>query len=91
MSAAATPREFALDNLKLVRQHWAGVCAGIRSLPGVEDVFSRDQIAAPLDLAPTLAFLAGVTLPRAEGRILNEALFVTSPRPYVPQVFTSAH
>jgi CHAD domain-containing protein len=25
MSAAATPREFALDNLKLVRQHWAGV------------------------------------------------------------------
>ena len=30
--------------------------------------------ARPLDLAPTLAFLAGVTLPRAEGRVLVEGL-----------------
>lgn len=30
--------------------------------------------ASPLDLAPTLAFLAGVTLPRAEGRVLSEGL-----------------
>lgn len=28
----------------------------------------------PADLAPTFAFLAGVTLPRAEGRVLGEAL-----------------
>ena len=30
--------------------------------------------AAPTDVAPTLAFLAGVTLPRATGRVLTEAL-----------------
>jgi predicted AlkP superfamily pyrophosphatase or phosphodiesterase len=30
--------------------------------------------AAPTDVAPTLAFLAGVTLPRASGRVLIEAL-----------------
>jgi hypothetical protein len=30
--------------------------------------------AAPIDLAPTLAFLTGVTLPDAMGRILTEAL-----------------
>jgi predicted AlkP superfamily pyrophosphatase or phosphodiesterase len=30
--------------------------------------------AAPTDIAPTLAFLCGVTLPAADGRILNEAL-----------------
>ena len=28
--------------------------------------------ASPVDIAPTLAFLAGVTLPRAEGRVLRE-------------------
>ena len=30
--------------------------------------------AAPIDLAPTLAFLTGVTLPDAMGRVLTEAL-----------------
>jgi predicted AlkP superfamily pyrophosphatase or phosphodiesterase len=30
--------------------------------------------AAPIDLAPTLAFLTGVTLPDAMGRVLSEAL-----------------
>jgi len=29
---------------------------------------------APLDIAPTFAFLCGITLPAADGRILNEAL-----------------
>ncbi len=29
---------------------------------------------APIDLAPTLAFLTGVTLPDAMGRVLTEAL-----------------
>ena len=32
------------------------------------------QPAAPIDLAPTLAFLSGVTLPDARGRVLAEAL-----------------
>ena len=50
----------------------------------------------PLDIAPTLAFLAGVTLPRVEGRVLTEALahgvaVVTSSPLYVPRPFTSAH
>jgi predicted AlkP superfamily pyrophosphatase or phosphodiesterase len=30
--------------------------------------------ASPIDIAPTLAFLAGVTLPRPSGRVLAEAL-----------------
>ena len=30
--------------------------------------------ASPTDIAPTLAFLAGITLPRAQGRTLTEAL-----------------
>jgi predicted AlkP superfamily pyrophosphatase or phosphodiesterase len=30
--------------------------------------------AEPIDIAPTLAFLCGITLPAADGRILNEAL-----------------
>lgn len=30
--------------------------------------------ATPADLAPTFAFLAGITLPRAEGRVLAEAI-----------------
>jgi predicted AlkP superfamily pyrophosphatase or phosphodiesterase len=30
--------------------------------------------ASPADVAPTLAFLAGITLPRAQGRALTEAL-----------------
>jgi hypothetical protein len=34
--------------------------------------------AAPIDLAPTLAFLTGVTMPDATGRVLTEAL--TPPR-----------
>jgi hypothetical protein len=29
---------------------------------------------APIDLAPTLAFLTGITLPDAMGRVLSEAL-----------------
>ena len=32
-----------------------------------------DEVA-PIDLAPTLAFLSGVTLPDAMGRVLSEAL-----------------
>lgn len=36
------------------------------------------QPAAPIDLAPTLAFLTGITLPEAMGRLLTEAL---APRP----------
>ena len=32
------------------------------------------QPAAPIDLAPTLALLTGVTLPDARGRVLSEAL-----------------
>jgi predicted AlkP superfamily pyrophosphatase or phosphodiesterase len=31
-------------------------------------------LASPTDVAPTLAFLAGITLPRAQGRALTEAL-----------------
>ena len=34
--------------------------------------------AAPIDIAPTLAFLTGITLPDAMGRVLTEAL--TTPR-----------
>jgi carboxypeptidase-like protein len=30
--------------------------------------------ASPIDIAPTLAFLSGVTLPRPDGRVLTEAL-----------------
>ncbi len=30
--------------------------------------------AGPMDIAPTLAFLCGITLPAADGRVLNEAL-----------------
>jgi hypothetical protein len=33
--------------------------------------------AAPIDIAPTLAFLLGITLPAADGRVLNEALVGT--------------
>jgi predicted AlkP superfamily pyrophosphatase or phosphodiesterase len=32
------------------------------------------QAASPVDIAPTLAFLSGITLAAAEGRVLNEAL-----------------
>lgn len=32
------------------------------------------QPASPVDVAPTLAFLCGITLPRAQGRVLAEAL-----------------
>jgi len=35
--------------------------------------------AAPIDVAPTLAFLANVTLPRASGRVLTEALTRVAP------------
>ena len=40
---------------------------------------------SPLDIAPTLAFLAGVMLPRAEGHVLREAFAVTPRRPYDSQ------
>ena len=40
---------------------------------------------SPLDIASTLAFVAGVTLPRAEGRVLREAFVVTPRRPHDPQ------
>ena len=33
--------------------------------------------AAPIDVAPTLAFLMGITMPAADGRVLNEALVGT--------------
>jgi predicted AlkP superfamily pyrophosphatase or phosphodiesterase len=33
--------------------------------------------AAPTDIAPTLAYLCGITLPAADGRVLNEALTTT--------------
>ena len=33
----------------------------------------------PADVAPTLAFLAGVTLPGAQGRVLTEAIVHTAP------------
>jgi len=32
------------------------------------------ESASPTDVAPTLAFLAGITLPRVDGRVLTEAL-----------------
>jgi hypothetical protein len=35
--------------------------------------------AAPIDIAPTLAFLLGITLPAADGRVLNEALLPPAP------------
>ena len=33
-----------------------------------------DSSATPADIAPTLAYVAGITLPRATGRVLSEAL-----------------
>jgi predicted AlkP superfamily pyrophosphatase or phosphodiesterase len=39
------------------------------------------QPASPADIAPTLAFLSGITLPNAQGRVLAEAL--TPPAPGV--------
>lgn len=41
-----------------------------------------DVPASPADLAPTSAYLAGVTLPRPDGRVLSEAI-------QVPRAFTS--
>jgi predicted AlkP superfamily pyrophosphatase or phosphodiesterase len=41
----------------------------------------RLELAAPTDVAPTLAFLAGVTLPRASGRVLTEALTPSTAAP----------
>ena len=35
--------------------------------------------ASPADIAPTLAFLAGITLPQAQGRVLTEALVPVKP------------
>jgi predicted AlkP superfamily pyrophosphatase or phosphodiesterase len=36
------------------------------------------QPASPADIAPTFAWFAGITLPRAEGRVLREALEATT-------------
>jgi predicted AlkP superfamily pyrophosphatase or phosphodiesterase len=33
-----------------------------------------ETVTSPADIAPTLAFLCGITLPAADGRVLNEAL-----------------
>ena len=32
------------------------------------------EVASPADIAPTLAHVIGVRLPKAEGRVLREAL-----------------
>jgi hypothetical protein len=32
------------------------------------------QPATPADIAPTFAWFAGITLPRADGRVLREAI-----------------
>lgn len=45
------------------------VLMGLGIKPGIFDV-----TATPADIAPTLAYLAGVTLPRADGRVLGEAI-----------------
>ena len=42
---------------------------GPRVVPGV-----YDEAATPADLAPTLAALAGITMPRSEGRVLKSAI-----------------
>jgi hypothetical protein len=42
------------------------------------------EASSPADIAPTLAFLSGITLAAAEGRVLNEALLpagASSPAP----------
>jgi arylsulfatase A-like enzyme len=44
--------------------------------PGVQPGVYRDAVT-PADIAPTLASLVGITLPRAEGRPLNAALSPT--------------
>ena len=40
---------------------------------------SYQQSASPADIAPTLASLCGIAMPKAQGRVLREAL--TAPRP----------
>ena len=45
--------------------------------PGIRPGEYRDAVT-PADIAPTLASLAGVTLPRAEGRPIN-AVFSSKP------------
>jgi len=40
--------------------------------------------ASPADVAPTLAFLSGITLAAAEGRVLNEALLPASAQAATP-------
>jgi predicted AlkP superfamily pyrophosphatase or phosphodiesterase len=39
--------------------------------------------ATPADIVPTLAYLAGVTMPRTDGRVLREALDAGAPDPAV--------
>jgi arylsulfatase A-like enzyme len=50
-------------------QHVPVILMGPRVKPG-----HYDDAATPADIAPTLAMLAGVRLPKAEGRLLQEAL-----------------
>jgi predicted AlkP superfamily pyrophosphatase or phosphodiesterase len=38
------------------------------------------EAAGPMDIAPTMAFLCGITLPAPDGRVLNEALATESAR-----------
>ncbi len=37
--------------------------------------------ASPLDVAPTLAFLANITLPHSQGRVLSEVFSTLTPAP----------
>ena len=39
------------------------------------------QAASPADIAPTLAALCGITMARADGRVLWEALSMAAPAP----------
>ncbi len=53
-------------------QHVPLIIAGSQVRPGQYLV-----PVSPADIAPTMAFLCGVTLPRADGRVLSEALTPT--------------
>jgi hypothetical protein len=55
-------------------QHVPIILLGAGIQPG-----KYSSAASPADIAPTLAFLCGVSLPRADGRVLSEALQATRP------------
>ena len=48
------------------------------------------QPASPTDIAPTLAFLAGITMPQAAGRVLAEALSPVTPAHPIQSQTTAA-